>query len=83
MGACRPDQPTPDGSGARVLATVRVAYSFTLALEQERFGGLDAQVTEGREERNRDLRVLSRVGPPGWAPGLGPSQAGLGPMLFS
>ena len=35
--------------------------NLTLALEQERFGGVDDQVAEGMEKRNRDLRLLSRV----------------------
>jgi hypothetical protein len=46
-----------------VLATVRIAYSLTLALAREQFGGLDAQVTEGMGKRKWDGRVLSRVTP--------------------
>ena len=40
--------------------------NLTLAFAQERFRGADGQVAEGMEERNRDLRLLSRVSVPGF-----------------
>jgi hypothetical protein len=39
----------------------RIAHSLTLAFERAGFGGLEAQVAEETEKRNRDLRLLSRV----------------------